>query len=37
MKTYRKSASEPYSYLTIDTKLQPNNFLRFRKNLLNAL
>ena len=24
-------------FLTIDTTLQPNNFLRFRKNILNAL
>ena len=24
-------------FLTIDTTLQPHNFLRFRKNLLNAL
>ena len=34
MKIYRKCASEPYSFLTIDTTLPVNNPLRFRKNHL---
>ena len=34
---YRKCASEPYSLLTIDTTLPANNYLRFRKNLLDLL
>ena len=34
---YRKCASEPYSLLTIDTTLPANNYLRFRKNLLDPL
>ena len=37
MKIYRKCTSEPYSFLTIDTTLPANNFLRFRKNLLDPL
>ena len=37
MKTYRKCTSEPYSFLTIDTTLPANKFLRFRKNLLDPL
>ena len=37
MKTYRKWASEPYSFLTIDTTLPANNSLRFRKHLLHLL
>ena len=35
MKIYKKCASEPYSFLTIDTTLPSNNTLRFRKNLLD--
>ena len=31
MKIYRKCTSEPYSFLTIDTTLPANNYLRFRK------
>ena len=37
MKIYKKCTSEPYSFLTIDTTLPDNNFLRFRKNLLDSL
>ena len=37
MKTYRKCTNEPYSFLAIDTTLPANNFLRFRKNLLDPL
>ena len=37
MKIYRKCASEPYSFLTIDTTLPAENPLRFRKNLLSPL
>ena len=35
MKIYKKRASDPYSFLTIDTSLLANNSLRFRKNLLH--
>ena len=34
---YRKCASEPYSFLTIDTALPASNSLRFRKNLSDSL
>ena len=34
MRIYRKCASEPYSFLTIDITLPTNNSLRFRENLL---
>ena len=37
MKVYRKCTSKPYSFLTIDTTLPANNYLRFRKNLLDPL
>ena len=37
MKIYRKCASEPYSFLNINVTLLPNNYLRFRKNLLDHL
>ena len=37
MKVYRKCTSEPYSLLTIDTKLPADDSLRFRKNLLYLL
>ena len=37
MKIYRKCTSEPYSFLTIDTTLPANNYLRFRKNLFDPL
>ena len=33
----RKSTCEPYSLLTIDSRLPANNFLKFRKNLLYPL
>ena len=36
MKIYKKCTSEPYSFLTIDTKLSANNSLRFRKNILDS-
>ena len=35
MKIYKKCASDPYSFLTIDTSLLANNSLRFKKNLLH--
>ena len=31
MKTYKKYTSEPNSFMTIDTTLPVDNFLRFRK------
>ena len=34
MKIYRKCTAEPYSFLVIDIDLPSDNFLRFRKNLL---
>ena len=34
---YRKCRSESYSFLTIDTTLPANNFLKFRKSLLDPL
>ena len=34
IKINRKRASEPYSFLTIDTILSVNYLLKFRKNLL---
>ena len=37
VKIYRKCTSIPYSFLTIDATLPVNNFLRFRKNLLDSL
>ena len=37
LKIYRKSAKEPYSLLTIDTTLPANNYLRFRKTLIDSL
>ena len=37
MKIYRKCTKEPYSFLTIDTTLPADNYLRFRKDLLNFL
>ena len=37
MNIYRKCASKPYSFLTIDTTLPADNPLRFRKNLLYSL
>ena len=37
MKIYRKCASEPYSFLTIDTTSAINNSSRFRKILLDLL
>ena len=37
MKIYRKCASEPFFFLTIDTTLPVNNPLRFRRNLLDPL
>ena len=36
MNIYRNYASEPYSFLTIDTTLPADNPLCFRKNLLNS-
>ena len=37
MKIYRNCTNEPYSLLTIDTKLPADNHLRFRKKLLDSL
>ena len=37
MKIYRKWTKEPYSFLSIDTTLPADNFLKFRKNLLDPL
>ena len=37
VKICRKCKSEPYSFLTIDTKLPADNPLRFRKNRLDSL
>ena len=37
MKVYRKYASEPYSFSSIDTTLPADNPLKFRKNLLIPL
>ena len=34
---YRKCTSEPNFFLTIDTTLPANNFLRFRKSILDSL
>ena len=35
MKIYIECTSAPHSFLTIDTTLPSNNYLRFRKNLLD--
>ena len=37
MKIYRKWTKEQYSFLSIDTTLPADNFLKFRKNLLDPL
>ena len=37
MKIYRKWTKEPYSFLSIDTTLPADNFLKFRKYLLDPL
>ena len=37
MSFYRKCTSEPYSFLTIDSTLPGNNFLKFKENLLDPL
>ena len=34
IKIYRECVKEPYSFLTIDTRLPSSNPLRFRKNFL---
>ena len=34
MNIYRKCTTEPYSFLVNDTRLQTDDPLRFRKNLL---
>ena len=36
-KIYRECTSEPFSFLTIDTTLAPNSFLRFRRSLFDPL
>ena len=36
LKTYKNCANEPYSFLTIDTKLPPDNPMRFRKNFSDS-
>ena len=35
MKIYKKCTSGPYSFLVNDATLPSDNFLRFRKSLLN--
>ena len=34
---YKKYTAKPYSFLVIDTTLAPDNFSRFRKNLLERI
>ena len=34
---YKECTSNPYSFLVIDTALASDNFLRFRKNLLEIV
>ena len=36
LKIYRNYTNEPYSFLTIDTTLPPDNPMRFRKNLSDS-
>ena len=36
LKIYRNSTKEPYSFLTINTKLLANNPMRFRKNFSDS-
>ena len=36
MKIYRKCTEEPFSFLTIETKLPVSDPLRFRKNLFDS-
>ena len=37
MSIYRRCKKEPYSFLTIDITLPPDNLLRFRKDFLDSL
>ena len=37
IKIYRECTKEPYTFLTIDTKLPASHPLRFRKNLFHSL
>ena len=37
MTFYKKSTTEPYYFLVIDTTLASDNSLRFRKNLLKTI
>ena len=37
MNLYKKSTVEPYSYLVVNTTLPSNNYLHFRKNLLEII
>ena len=37
MNLYKKCIAKPYSFLVIDTTLPSDNFLRFRKNLLETI
>ena len=37
MNLYKKFTAEPYSFLVIDTTLSSNNFVCFRKNLLETI
>ena len=37
MNLYKRSTVEPYSPLVIDTTLPSDNFLHFRKNLLETI
>ena len=36
MKIYRECTRQPYSFLTIDTRLTASDPLRFRKNLFDS-
>ena len=36
MKIYKNYTNEPYSFLTIDTKLPADNPMRFRKNFSDS-
>ena len=37
MNLYKKCTAKPYSFLVIDTTLASDNYLRFRKNLLEII
>ena len=37
MNLYKKCTAKPYSFLVIDTTLASDNYLRFRKNILETI